>query len=61
MEVSMLKHAAKTRQRTQRSTKAQIAAIIAGCALVAGGVSAVEINMLNNSQPDTSVSTQIVP
>ncbi|GAA3288601.1 hypothetical protein ACFFON_08065 [Arthrobacter citreus] len=57
----MFKHAAKSRQRTQRSAKVQIAAIVAGCALVAGGVSAVEINMLNNSPADTSVNTQIVP
>lgn len=57
----MLKHAAKTRQRTQRSTVAQITAIVAGCALVAGGVSAAEISILNNSHADTSVTTQIVP
>ena len=57
----MLKHAANTRQRTQRSTRAQITAIIAGCVLIAGGVSAAEINMLNNSQPDTSISNQMVP
>ncbi|WAP50910.1 hypothetical protein OL239_13140 [Arthrobacter sp. ATA002] len=57
----MLKHAAKTRQRTRRSTTAQMTAIIAGCALVAGGVSAAEISMLNNSRADSSVSTQTVP
>lgn len=57
----MLKHAANTRQRTQRSTTAQITAIIAGCALVAGGVSVAEINILNNSHADTSVSTHVVP
>lgn len=57
----MLRHATKTRQRTQRSAAAQIAAIAAGCALVAGGVSAAEISMLNNSPADTSVNTQIVP
>jgi len=33
----MFKHAAKSRQRTQRSAKVKIAAIVAGCALVAGG------------------------
>ena len=55
----MLKHAAKPRHRTQRSTKTQIAAVIAGCAIVAGGVSAVEINMLNNSPAGTSVNTEV--
>lgn len=58
----MLRHAAKTRQRTQRSATAHITAIVAGCALVTGGVSAAEISMLNNSPADTSsVNTQMVP
>lgn len=44
----MLKHVAVTRTRTTNSRlTAQIAAIAAGCALVAGGVSAAEIAMLN--------------
>ncbi|WP_153297126.1 hypothetical protein [Arthrobacter yangruifuii] len=44
----MLKHVAVTRTRTTTSRfTVQIAAIVAGCALVAGGVSAAEIAMLN--------------
>ncbi|MCC3279650.1 hypothetical protein LJ754_10865 [Arthrobacter sp. zg-Y40] len=44
----MLKHVAVTRTRTTTSRfTAQIAAISAACALVAGGVSAAEIGMLN--------------
>lgn len=44
----MLKHVAVTRTRTTTTGfTAQIAAIAAACALVAGGVSAAEIAMLN--------------
>ncbi|MCQ1987254.1 hypothetical protein [Arthrobacter sp. zg-Y844] len=44
----MLKHVAVTRTRTTTSRfTAQVTAIAAGCALVAGGVSAAEIAMLN--------------
>ncbi|UOY97406.1 hypothetical protein MUG94_06595 [Arthrobacter gengyunqii] len=57
----MLKHAAKTRRRTTSSVTAQMAAIAVGCALVAGGVSAAEISMLNSSPADTSVSTGMTP
>ena len=57
----MLKHATKTRHRTGSSVKAQITAVAVGCALVAGGVSAAEISMLNNSRADSSVSTQLLP
>lgn len=57
----MLKHATTTRRRTGPSLKAQMTAVIVGCTLVAGGVSAVEISMLNHSAQDTSVSTELVP
>ena len=57
----MLKHVEKTRRRTNSSVTAQLTAIAVGCALVAGGVSAVEINMLNHSQADTSVSSPLEP
>ncbi|MCC9205158.1 hypothetical protein [Arthrobacter sp. zg-Y769] len=44
----MLKHINATRSRTTTSRfTAQITAIAAGCALVAGGVSAAEVAMLN--------------
>lgn len=56
----MLKQAAKTRNRTRSSRTAQITAIAAGCALVAGGVSAAEISILNNSSATTSVSAEVV-
>lgn len=57
----MFKHAAKTRRATGSSVTTQITAIVVGCTLVAGGVSAAEISMLNNSDTVTSVSTEIVP
>ncbi len=57
----MLKHVTKTRRRTGSSLTAQMAAVVVGCTLVAGGVSAFEISMLNNDAPDTSVSTELVP
>ena len=57
----MLKHVANTRRRTTSKITAQMAAIAVGCAVIAGGVSAAEISMLNNSTADTSVSTQLVP
>ncbi len=57
----MLKHVAKTRRRTNPSVTAQVAAIVLGCALVAGGVSAAEISMLNSSGANTSVSTGFTP
>lgn len=56
----MLKHVAKTRRRTNTSVTAQIAAIVLGCTLVAGGVSAAEISMLDSSPADTSVSTGVL-
>lgn len=56
----MLKTAAKTRRRTASSKTAQITAIVAGCALVAGGVSAAEISMLNNSKAETPISSELV-
>ena len=52
----MLKHVAVTRTRTTTSRlTAQIAAIAAGCALVAGAVSAGEIAMLNAEPAPTPV------
>ena len=57
----MFKHAAKTRRATGSSVTTQITAIVVGCTLVAGGVSAAEISMLNNSDTVTSVSTEFVP
>lgn len=43
----MLKAVTRTRRRTVKSATLEILAIAAGCALVAGGVSAAEIQMLN--------------
>lgn len=57
----MLKHVTTTRRRTGPSLKAQMTAVIVGCTLVAGGVSAFEISMLNHPAQDTSVSTELVP
>lgn len=57
----MLKRATTTRRRTGSAVSRQMTAIAVGCALIAGGVSAAEISMLNNSRADTSVSTQFVP
>ncbi|MBP3036824.1 hypothetical protein J2M53_11265 [Arthrobacter sp. zg-ZUI100] len=57
----MLKHAAKTRRATGSSVTTQITAIVIGCTLVAGGVSAAEISMLNGPDAVTSISTEIVP
>lgn len=45
----MLKAVTKTRRRTVRSATVEIIAIAAGCALVAGGVSAAEISMLESA------------
>lgn len=57
----MLKRAAKSRRRTGSAVSMHVTAIAIGCALIAGGVSAAEISMLDNSRADTSVSTQFVP
>lgn len=56
----MLKLAAKTRRRTKSSVTAEITAIALGCALVAGGVSAAEIGMLENSRADAPVSVEVM-
>ncbi|MCC9197838.1 hypothetical protein QNO08_06455 [Arthrobacter sp. zg-Y820] len=56
----MPKHAAQTRNRTGSSLTAQITAIAVGCVLVAGGVSAAEISILNNARVDASVSAELV-
>ncbi|MCC9175039.1 hypothetical protein [Arthrobacter sp. zg-Y179] len=55
----MLKHVNVTRSRTTTSRfTAQITAIAAGCALVAGGVSAAEVAMLNAEPAASQVTAE---
>ena len=55
----MLKAVTKTRRRTVQSATLEIVAIAAGCALVAGGVSAAEISMLNAAPAADQLTVEV--